>query len=421
MAVMGKFFVALVLSVGFFMLPAVTSAATIQELEGQIAVKNEAIKKLEAELAQYQKELTSTKSQGTTLKKTVDRLNKEIASLRNSVALTGRKVEKKKLEIGKLSLEIGTKEKELHTVRVTLSEVLFRIFEKDREPVFYFLLRERRISGAFGYMNQLASLDLALKESHDELEAKKTELENLRGVAEQERGKLENLQEQYEDKKDIQEGVKKQKETLLQKTKSKESEYQKLIKATEERKLAIERELDEAEEELRRLVNPALLPKPRQGVLLWPLDGGRLTQGYGVTSFSARNSIYNHSGGFHNGIDIGVPIGTNVYAAEGGEVFAAGDSDRYCDGLAYGKWVLIKHDNNLATLYNHLSRVSVSSGTRVQRGDRVAYSGSTGRSTGPHLHFTVYDANTIRLYASKFCGQVPRGGSLNPLDYVAVP
>lgn len=419
--VISRVFIMALMSAGFLLMPTGADAATIQELEGQITAKNEAIKKLEAELAQYQQELTSTKSQGTTLKKTVDRLNKEITSLRNSVVLTGRKVEKKKLEIGKLSLEIGTKEKELRGVRTVISEILFRIFAKDREPVLYSLLRERRISGAFGYMNQLASLDAALKESHDELEATKAELENLRGVAKKEQGNLENLQNQYEDKKDIQEGVKKQKETLLQKTKSKESEYQKLIKATEERKLAIERELDDAEEALRRLVNPALLPKPRQGVLQWPLNGGRITQGYGVTAFSSRSSIYNHSGGFHNGIDIGAPIGTDVYAGEDGEVFGTGDSDRYCDGLAYGKWVLIKHDNNLATLYVHLSRVSVSAGTRVARGDRIAYSGNTGRSTGPHLHFTVYDANTIQIYQSKFCGPVPRGGSLNPMDYAAAP
>jgi murein DD-endopeptidase MepM/ murein hydrolase activator NlpD len=396
-------------------------AATIQELEGQITAKNEAIKKLEVELAQYQKEFTSTKSEGATLKKTVDRLNKEIASLRNSVALTRSRVEKKKLEINKISLEIRQKEGALHTVRGVIAEVLFRIFEKDREPALYSLLRERRISGAFGYMNQLASLDAALNESHNALKSKKAELEDLRYLAEREHKNLANLQEKYEDTKSIREGVKSQKETLLTQTKSKESAYQKLIKATEEKKLAIEREIDDAEEALRRLVNPALLPQPRQGVLLWPLRGGRLTQGYGVTSFSSRNPIYNHSGGFHNGIDVGIPVGSEIYAAEDGEVFAAGDSDRFCDGLAYGKWLLIKHDNNLATLYVHLSRVRVSSGTRVLRGDHVAYSGNTGRSTGPHLHFTVYDANTIQIYQSKFCGPVPRGGSLNPLEYVAAP
>ncbi|MDO8600035.1 MAG: peptidoglycan DD-metalloendopeptidase family protein [bacterium] len=411
--------VAAIVGTAFFALPA--DAATVQELEGQITAKEEAIKKLEVALAQYQKNLTSTKSEGVTLKKTVDRLNKEITSLRNSVALTERKVEKKKLEINKLSLEIIAKEKELHTVRSVISEILFRIFEKDREPVLYSLLRERQISGAFGYMNQLASLDSALKESHDALEARKAELENLRGAAEKERGTLENLQEQYADKKNIQEGVKSQKEKLLTQTKSKESEYQKLIKATEEKKLAIEREIDEAEEALRRFIDPSRLPRARQGVLLWPLNGGRITQGYGVTSFSSRNPIYNHSGGFHNGIDIGVPIGTEVYAGESGEVFGAGDSDKYCPGLAYGKWLLIKHDNNLATLYVHLSQVRVSVGTRVERGDHVAYSGNTGRSTGPHLHFTVYDANTIQIYQSAFCGPVPRGGSLNPLDYVAKP
>ena len=95
----GIVFIAAVVCVAFLVMPVWVSAVTIQELEGQIASKEDAIKKLEADLAKYQKELVSTKSEGVTLKKTVDRLNKEIGSLRNFILLTERRVEKKKLEI----------------------------------------------------------------------------------------------------------------------------------------------------------------------------------------------------------------------------------------------------------------------------------------------------------------------------------
>ena len=393
----------------------------IQGLEQQIKAKEAEIEKLEQQIAAYQKELVTTKTEGTTLKKTIDAINKQIVALKNSIKLTQTKIDKKRLEISKLSGAINEKIAEIRGIKNSIGEIIAAISRKSSESFLYTFLSQLRLSAAFAYSTQLASLDVELKNAHDDLEDRKSELEGLKGKAETQKKDLEKLQSTYTDQKSIQEDVQKEKSDLLKKVQSKESEYQKLLKSTEEKKLAIEREIDEAEEKLRRLINPALLPKARAGVLLWPMDGGRLSQGYGVTPFSSRSPIYNHSSGFHNGIDIGAQIGTEVLAAESGVVLGVGNNDLYCKGLAYGGWLLIKHNNNLTTLYAHLSQVRVSPGTEVQRGDHVAYSGNTGRSTGPHMHFTVYDSNTVQIFPSQSCGPIPRGGSLNPLDYIAIP
>ena len=87
--------------------------------------------------------------------------------------------------------------------------------------------------------------------------------------------------------------------------------------------------------------------------------------------------------GFHEGIDIAVPWGSNVYAADGGVVEFAGWSG------GYGKLIIINHQNGYTTYYGHLSRFLVSPGQKVAKGQIIAKSGSTGRSTGPHLHFEV--------------------------------
>jgi murein DD-endopeptidase MepM/ murein hydrolase activator NlpD len=91
----------------------------------------------------------------------------------------------------------------------------------------------------------------------------------------------------------------------------------------------------------------------------------------------------------YNGIDIGVPTGTAIYAAAGGTVIISRNSG--WNG-GYGDYIVISHDNGVQTLYGHLSRTVVQTGARVEQGDIIGYSGMTGKATGPHLHFEVRGA-----------------------------
>lgn len=114
-------------------------------------------------------------------------------------------------------------------------------------------------------------------------------------------------------------------------------------------------------------------PTVGSGKYKWPLSGG-----YTLTSpFGSR------WGRHHDGIDLGVPVGSNVMAADGGTVTFAGYSG------AYGYLVIIDHQNGMETRYAHNSQLLVSTGTKVYQGQHIAESGNTGRSTGPHLHFEI--------------------------------
>jgi murein DD-endopeptidase MepM/ murein hydrolase activator NlpD len=139
-----------------------------------------------------------------------------------------------------------------------------------------------------------------------------------------------------------------------------------------------------------------------------------MTQGYGATAF-AKNGYQGH---WHNGVDLAASIGTPVLAAEDGEVVATGNQDAYCYRGAYGKFIVIKHNDNLVTLYGHLSKQIVVKGDVVKRGQVIGYSGMTGYATGPHLHFTVFAGPTFYMGPSKVCGPMPYGGDLNPLSYL---
>jgi len=116
--------------------------------------------------------------------------------------------------------------------------------------------------------------------------------------------------------------------------------------------------------------------------LLWPTGAKRITQYYTWR---------------HGGIDIAGPTGTAIYAAEDGIVEVSGWNKG-----GYGYYIIIDHGGGLKTLYGHASKLHVAAGDRVTRGDQIANVGSTGRSTGPHLHFEV------RI----------RGSRTNPLNYI---
>ncbi len=112
---------------------------------------------------------------------------------------------------------------------------------------------------------------------------------------------------------------------------------------------------------------------------IWP------TRGYLTSGFGYRRDPFTGRRSFHKGIDISAPIGQKVHATAKGIVIRTGYQRR---GL--GRWVEIDHGFGFTTFYGHLSRILVRPGQRVKRGDVIGLVGSTGRSTGPHLHYEVY-------------------------------
>ncbi|MFR9789899.1 M23 family metallopeptidase [Streptomyces sp. MB22_4] len=120
------------------------------------------------------------------------------------------------------------------------------------------------------------------------------------------------------------------------------------------------------------------------------------------------SASFNESGAHwaakHSGQDFAVATGTEVFAVHGGTVVKAGPNGAG-DGPAYGNAVVIRHENGVYSQYAHLSRVDVRVGQTVRTGQHIALSGSTGNSTGPHLHFEIR--------------QTPNYGSaLNPVPFL---
>lgn len=142
--------------------------------------------------------------------------------------------------------------------------------------------------------------------------------------------------------------------------------------------VAMEEKIRREEEEAKKNQNAATQPLPSTGVFLWPTISRRITSRYGATA----NRPYPHQG-----VDIGAVKpgvwGDPIYAADGGVITLAS----YDAGA--GNWLWIHHGDGLYTVYMHCSKFLVSLGDVVEKGDTIALMGSTGNSTGAHLHFAV--------------------------------
>jgi len=138
----------------------------------------------------------------------------------------------------------------------------------------------------------------------------------------------------------------------------------------------------------------AAIPAPVATVSIpsrMPLDGASLTSSYGMRTHPVLGGRRNHKG-----VDLAAPTGTPIYATADGIVSKA---QRFS---SYGLYVSIEHGAQLQTRFAHMSRIAVANGERVQKGDIIGYVGSTGRSTGPHLHYEVRIA----------------GKAVNPIPYM---
>ena len=125
----------------------------------------------------------------------------------------------------------------------------------------------------------------------------------------------------------------------------------------------------------------------------WPCPAsGRIT-----SPFGKRSSPTKGASTYHNGVDIGAASGANIVAAAAGEVVSAGYSG------AAGNMIMISHGGGIYTLYMHCSKITCSEGQSVKAGQTIGKVGSTGVSTGPHLHFGIRSG----------------GSYLNPLKYVS--
>lgn len=402
-------------------------AQTAEELKSNLDSLSQQIKALDDEIKAYNSKINQTQGEAKTLKSALAKLEVRRVGLAKDISYTKLRINQAEQNITFTQGKIQNTETTLDKTKKELAQS-FRLLVQSEQSLPYFvstLAEGAHLSDALDVTKRGGEFTSAINQKTRALVDVKTALSIQKASFEQHKSVLLTLNQTLAGQKLVVDQTAKDKNSLLSETKNKESTYQQLLADRKKKKGQLEVEMLDIESKLQTIVDVSKIPKYGKGVLQYPLDSVIITQYFGNTPFSSKNpQVYNGSG--HNGIDFGIKVGTPILSAASGVVLGTGDTDAACNGVSYGKWVLVKHANGLTTLYAHLSVIQVKAGDTVTSRQKVGLSGNTGYSTGPHLHFTVYasDAVQITKYVSKVCGTnmtmpiAPRAGYLNPLSYL---
>ena len=230
-----------------------------------------------------------------------------------------------------------------------------------------------------------------MREIRKSIEEKKATLEQCLAEAEEQRKLLEEKRKELQAKLD-------ESTALIQKISANKEQYQKLLKAEEAEAKSIDAQIKKLQAQLANSGNA----KPgTKGGYIWPVTTSKKIS----SPFGSRVNPVTGRSETHKGVDIaGVFYSSNVIAAKAGTVIIS----QY--GSSYGNYVVVSHGTGNTTLYAHLSKRSVKVGDTVAQGDVLGVTGSTGNSTGPHLHFEITEGGN-RVDPLKYLTDYKKGWS----------
>lgn len=365
-----------------------------------------AVSQKEIDALQEQKEALERK--GDELQATVDAMESEQKNYLNRKAVLDQKIQCTADEIGIIQQQVDLYARQISETSAMLEAA--RTTESEQFVLLRSRMRSMEESGTLSYLNVLLKAN-----SFSDLLSKVTDIseimhydQNLQDEYINAREDVQQLNSQLEEAQNRQLAIQ---EELTLKQEQMEAQtvvayemiaaleadidtYGAEIAANDEAEAALQKDIDKlmaqlaaeeaarkaAEEAARRANQPAPVSTSVSGTgsYKWPVDCYIITSEYGYRVHPLQQTTK-----FHAGVDIGAQSGQAIYAADTGTVATAATND------SYGNYVLINHGGGSATLYAHMSSMAVSAGQNVTKGQVIGYVGSTGWSTGPHLHFEI--------------------------------
>lgn len=356
----------------FAFLPVIVSAASLYDLQEQQRDLNKQIEENRQKVKEKKKVINELSGQ-------IDQLDSNISVTETKIAETENSIAKNQDEIKKTENEISERKRQLDNELENQSESVRAIYEAQKysDPL-HLIMGFKTLSQLLNYNNYMEALEEKIETSIDQITDIKKGLESKKEELEGQKRQLVALEEQN---KAYKEGLEEQKDTKSYLLGSAQNEKQSLEQKIEEAKKmqsqinaqisAIIAARSRASSGTRHYNNP-------NATFMWPCDYQY------ISAFFLDPDYYAVMGIQHYGVDFANVSGTPIYAA----------ADGYVEIVNYGNWgygnyVAISHSDSLWSLYGHMSSMVVSVDQYVHKGDIIGYMGSTGMSTGPHLHFEV--------------------------------
>jgi len=347
--------------------PSVLAAKSVSELKKDMQARSNEMKKIE-------KQIEAKKDEKEVQVQQKEKLDVQITALLGDIGDIEDVIDEKNREIDKKNGEIETLNQKIVDNTEVLKTRLKVMYEYGNSTYFSLILESKGLSDMF---TRIAAVKSILKHDQDlidSFELARSEVEAAKAVIETEKQEQVEAKSILESKKNELKKLQSEKNAVIASINSDIKELEKAEKKAESDYKSIQAELNKALSQSKS--TPAY---QGNGKFLWPsAASSRVTSEYGyrIHPISGYKKL-------HRGLDIGAAAGTNVLAAEAGTVMTAGWNN------SYGYYITINHGGGYVTLYAHNSKLLVSKGAKVTKGQVIAKVGSTGNSTGPHIHFEV--------------------------------
>ena len=387
-------------------------AVATDQKDGALEDRYDELEDLEKKEQKYRDILNLKQKEKEIITAQISKIESENKKIESSIENNSQEIQNLSSEIERMKSEVAQKEQHIVLQKKILEKFLrdrYRDFNKNSSH-FTFLnignteqsTRKERLTKASEKIGEY------VKRIHTEQSSLKEDQTNLEKKAK----RIEDAKYELEQRSDHLESSKNYKHVLAAEVAIEEDKYQEKLSKVVEEQLAIQQEISELSTGKIGEFSLADLPNKKEANFDLPVsDPYVVTQGYGKTSFSSH-----YKGGLHNGIDYVAKEDLGILAVADGKIKSTGDMGKY----GYGKWVAIDHGNGLTTLYGHFSSVKVSKGAKIKKGATLGKMGSTGFSTGTHLHFSVFASTTFEIVESSSVKNVyiPTGATVNPNIYL---
>lgn len=360
----------------------ITYAASASDIEKELKQQEQQYDKIQKQIATNRKKLTETQKREKNVALQVENLSQKLTVTQQKVNVTSLSVRRVQNNIATLNKKIADTEKNIEDNKALLKERFISIYKYGGIAQFNLYMSSQGAQDALTtsyLLGKIAEQDQILIKK---LAAEKEDLERSKQDLQQQRSKLENeVTNLQKEQKDLQSATNERNQLLAKVRKDKAlflAEQEELLRASKELQSTIKRLLAE-KRKLAQAKNPGQKETVyyRGGKLAWPLPvAGRITSSFGTRIHPVFKTKTTHTG-----VDIAAPKGTAINAADAGEILYTG----WLRG--YGQVVIVDHGADLTTVYAHMSKIETTEGAKVRRGQLIGRVGSTGVSTGNHLHF----------------------------------
>lgn len=354
--------------------------SSLKDKKDELSANKEQIKEQKKELEETKEEKASVQSEVTTLDSQLVEIESQLSEIEKNLAGKKASVSEKAAELKVLEKELEESEVEKDEYYEAFKGRMVQMYKNKKRGFLELILSSDSIGQALTraeYIKRISTRDEKvfedLQEVVEDITTKKENVISVKATLEQEQKAIEISLAEQEKLQNSVESTRSKKLRLITQLEDTEASIEGQISA-------LEKEAQDLEAEIKKLTAAANSSSQYNGgEMVWPVPGNyRVSSGYGY-----RNSPIFGKQEFHTGIDIPASYGTPVVASADGTVIYSGVRG------GYGNTVMIDHGSGIVSLYGHNSSLAVSVGQTVKKGQTIAGIGSTGWSTGNHLHFEI--------------------------------